>query len=1004
VDGIELHKIPQNIPKTKLSNFAILKFVQKLKMQQDYIKVRGAREHNLKNIDLDIPKNKLVVFTGLSGSGKSSLAFDTIYAEGQRRYVESLSTYARQFLGIMSKPDVDQISGLSPAISIDQKTVSHNPRSTVGTTTEIYDYLRLLFARVGHPHCPICGREIASQSHDQIVESVLKLISQTASKNALLKFFILSPVVKDRKGEFSSLFENIKAKGFQRVRIDGVVKDLNDDFVLIKTNKHTIEVIIDRIAISRKELKKLLDKKTLKLRMSDSIEQALKMSDGLVVVSEILDPGFEIPEFPKKFRDHLFSESFACPIDNIQLPEIEPRTFSFNSPHGACPACLGIGKVSKINPDLIIAPELSIKEGGIIPYSSIFEHDTWLSRLILTACEQNSIDVMAPIKSLTLEQKQILFYGTGEKVYKVEGTNRFGNVTHIWEKFDGVISDLERRYKESQSDYIKSSIEKYMIEIPCSECSGTRLKKEALAVTIDSKSISQITDMTIEESLVWIKSLESKRILSERESEIAKLILKEIESRVGFLVNVGLGYLNLARSSGTLSGGEAQRIRLASQIGSGLSGVLYVLDEPTIGLHNRDNNKLIATLKKLKELGNTVIIVEHDRDIMNASDHIIDFGPGAGKNGGAVVAEGTIEEIKKNKDSITGKYLSGKKIITFPKNSENNAKGEVLLLGASQFNLKNIDVKFPLGKFIAITGVSGSGKSTLIVETLYHAIAKKINKYHRYPGGIYKDIEGTENVDKVVLIDQSPIGRTPRSNPATYTKVFDEIRQVYANTREAKAMGFKKGRFSFNVKGGRCDTCDGQGKIKIEMQFMPDIWVDCEVCKGARYNSQTLEISYKGKSIADILSMTVAEAIEFFHIFSKITSKLETLKAVGLDYMELGQSATTLSGGEAQRVKLASELTKKATGKTVYILDEPTTGLHFYDLEKLLMVLKILVSRGNTVIVVEHNLDVIKNADWIIDLGPEGGEAGGEIVVEGSPNKIAKEKRSYTGQFLKRVI
>lgn len=972
-------------------------------MAQDFIKVRGARQHNLKNIDIDIPKNQMVVFTGVSGSGKSSLAFDTIYAEGQRRYVESLSTYARQFLGIMGKPDVDLIEGLSPAISIDQKTVSHNPRSTVGTVTEVYDYMRLLWARAGHPHCPICGREISSQSVDQIVEAVTNLINQTAKADNQARFMIFSPVIKDRRGEFNSLFENLKSKGHKKVRIDGIIHDLDEDFVLIKTNKHSIEAVIDKLSASVKDLKDEVFAKNLRARLTDSIEQALKLSDGQAVVAKILDSGFEMPEYPKKFEDHLFSEKFACPVDNINLPEIEPRMFSFNSPHGACPKCTGIGRVLKVNPDFILAPELSVLEGGIIPYASVFEHDTWLARTILTVLQENGIDPNIAIKRYAPEQKKILLEGTGSRTYRVEGKNRFGNNTSIKETWPGIAVEMEKRYSATDSDYIKMGIEKYMAEVPCSECNGARLKKEALGVTIDGKSISEVSALPVTKAIEWVEGLEANKVLSRREKEIVKLVLKEITGRLGFLVDVGLNYLTIARAANTLSGGEAQRIRLASQIGSGLTGVLYVLDEPTIGLHPRDNELLISTLKKMRDLGNTVVVVEHDKDVMRAADYIFDFGPGAGKHGGVLVAQGTPTEIEKDENSLTGKYLSGKRDIRFPISKNVDSFGRISLFGAHQFNLKDVDVSFPLGKFVSVTGVSGSGKSTLIVETLYHALAKAVNKYHRDPSGNYTRIEGGEQIDKVALIDQSPIGRTPRSNPATYTKLFDLIRDVFALTREAKTLGFKKGRFSFNVKGGRCEVCEGQGKIKIEMQFMPDIWVECEVCHGARYNNQTLEVTYKGKNIAEVLSMTVEEALEFFHVYKHITVKLETLKAVGLNYMELGQAATTLSGGEAQRVKLATELSRKATGKTVYILDEPTTGLHFADLEKLVGVLKILVERGNTVIVIEHNLDVIKNSDWIIEMGPEGGDNGGKIVATGTPKEIA-EAGTHTSKFLKREL
>jgi len=961
----------------------------------DMIKVRGARQHNLKNVDIDIPKNKLVVFTGVSGSGKSSMAFDTIYAEGQRRYVESLSTYARQFLGIMNKPDVDLIEGLSPAISIDQKTTSHNPRSTVGTVTEIYDYMRLLFARAGHPHCPVCGQEIAKQSAEQITKHIINLVSKTAKTEKQARFIIFAPLVRDRKGEFMSLFENLKSKGFRNVRIDGKIFDLNENFVLIKTNKHTIDAVVDRISISINDLKDEVFAKNFEMRISDSVEQALKFSDGQVIISRVLDKTFDMPKIPKEFEDFLYSEKFACPVHNISLPEIEPRTFSFNTPHGACPSCAGLGKILKVDPDRVLAHELSVREGGIIPYATIFEHDTWLSRLIITVLVENGISPDMPIKKYTSEQKNILLHGTGNRTYKVNGANRLGKMTYIIEKWPGVLRELEEKYRMSDSDYVKLGIEKYMQEVVCQTCLGTRLKKEALAITIDNLNISQVCDMPAKKILDWAKNLKA--------GEVADLVIKEIITRLNFLVNVGLDYLTLSRSAATLSGGEAQRIRLASQIGSGLTGVLYVLDEPTIGLHPRDNNLLIKTLKKLRDLENTVIVVEHDRDVICASDYIVEFGPGAGKHGGAVVFKGSLEEIKKDERSLTGKYLSGKREIYFTSKVLEKPSGYLKIFGARQFNLKSIDVAFPLGKFIAVAGVSGSGKSTLIVETLYHAIAKQINKYHREPAGDYTRLEGAEQIDKVILIDQSPIGRTPRSNPATYTKVFDLIRDVYAQTREAKILGFKKGRFSFNVKGGRCEVCEGQGKIKIEMQFMPDIWIDCEVCHGTRYNSQTLEVNYKGKNISDVLSLTVEEALEFFHVYKNITSKLETLKEVGLSYMELGQPATTLSGGEAQRIKLATELSKKATGKTLYILDEPTTGLHFADLEKLILVLKALVKKGNTVVVIEHNLDVIKNADWVIELGPEGGDNGGMVVAEGTPKEIAKTN-SHTGVFLRNVL
>jgi len=938
-----------------------------------FIKVRGARQHNLKNIDIDIPKNKLVVFTGVSGSGKSSLAFDTIYAEGQRRYVESLSSYARQFLGVMQKPDVDFIEGLSPAISIDQKTTSHNPRSTVGTVTEIYDYLRLLFARVGHPHCPICGREISTQSLDQIVSSVISLINDLAKREKVVKFLILSPVIKDKKGEFSALFDNLKSKGFKKARIDGLVKDLSEDIFIIKTNKHTIEIVVDRISVSVKNLRDEIFLKNLKNRLTDGIEQSIKLSDGNAVIAQVLDPGFEIPENPKKFSDTLFSERFACPIDNISFPDIEPRSFSFNSPHGACSECSGIGKILEVNPMLLFSEELSILEGGILPFSTMFERNTWYSHKIREICRQEGIALNIPIKDLAKEKTSFLK--------------------------EIISNELMRRRKESQSDYIRAEVEKFMTEIVCGECMGTRLKKESLGVTIDKKSIADVTELAISDCLVWTQNL--SKILSTKELEIGKLILKEIETRLVFLVSVGLEYLTLGRAAGSLAGGEAQRIRLASQIGSGLTGVLYVLDEPTVGLHPRDSDKLINTLKKLRDLSNSVIVVEHDKETIESADYVFDFGPGAGKHGGAVIAQGTFSEIKKDENSLTGQYLSGRRKINISVPNTKEISKEIRITGCSQFNLKNINVSFPLGKFIVITGVSGSGKSTLIVETFYHALAQRLNPQHRDTPGAFKSLEGFEEIDKVILVDQSPIGRTPRSNPATYTKVFDLIRQVFSQTKGARLRGYKEGRFSFNVKGGRCEACEGQGQIKIEMQFMPDIWVTCEVCHGKRYNAQTLEVLYNSKSIADVLSLTVSEAKEFFHAQAGIASKLETLEEVGLNYMELGQAATTLSGGEAQRVKLASELGKRATGRTFYILDEPTTGLHFADLEKLLKVLRILVSRGNTVLVIEHNLDVIKNADHIIDMGPEGGALGGRVIVQGTPKDIRMYKGSYTGHYLK---
>lgn len=985
----------------------------------DKLVIRGARQHNLKNINLELPKNKLIVFTGLSGSGKSSLAFDTIYAEGQRRYVESLSSYARQFLGVMDKPDVDSIEGLSPSISIDQKSASHNPRSTVGTVTEIYDYLRLLFARVGHPHCPVCGIEICKQSAQQIVDQILKLAASHATSK-YYRFMILSPVVRDRKGEFSGLFENLKAKGYREARIDGHFFNLNEDLFVIKTNKHSVDVVMDKISLDRKTIKA----PELRSRINDAVEQALALSEGTVVIGEIADTGFTIPDKPKKVRDHVYSEKFSCPIDNISLPEIEPRSFSFNSPHGACPTCSGIGHILTVDPDLVIRPELSITEGGILPFARMFLHDTWFSRVVTQVAEKYGINPRASLKLMNAKQKHILLYGTGAEFHRVVGDNRFGDRTTIEEAYPGVVAELKRRYIESESDFMRAEIEKYMREEICGTCDGKRLKKEALTVTIDKFTIADVTALSITDCLEWIGNLLAGEI-SQTEKVIATSIVKEIKARLMFLHAVGLDYLTLARGAATLSGGEAQRIRLASQIGSGLSGVLYVLDEPSIGLHQKDNSALIQTLKMLRDLGNTVIVVEHDRETMEEADHIVDFGPGAGEHGGQIVAQGSYASITANKHSVTGQFLSGKRKILRAQarppslrppattsscdvgrgsGVSGRGPGFLFLVGASQNNLKNIDVSFPLGEFICITGVSGSGKSTLIVDTLYRALFSHFNAFAKEKAGTHKKIEGLELIDKVILIDQSPIGRTPRSNPATYIGIFTIVRDIFAMTSESRQRGYKTGRFSFNVKGGRCETCQGEGQKKIEMQFLSDIYVTCEVCHGKRYNDETLEIHYHGKNIAQVLDMTVEEALSFFTRYPHLSEKLKTIADVGLGYIHLGQPAPTLSGGEAQRVKLATELSRRATGRTVYVLDEPTTGLHFADLEKLLHVLHRLTALGNTVIVIEHNLDVVKNADWIIDLGPEGGDRGGYIVAQGAPKDLAKVKSSYTGQFLRKIL
>ena len=950
----------------------------------DKIIIRGASEHNLKNIDLELPKNKFIIFTGVSGSGKSSLAMDTIYAEGQRRYVESLSSYARQFLGVMKKPDVESIEGLSPAIAIDQKSVSHNPRSTVGTVTEIYDFLRLLYARIGHPHCPNCGAEISQQSVDQIVDGILKYKG---------RIIIFSPVIREKKGEYSSLLANLKKQGFRKVRVDGIVRDLDEDIVLIKTNKHSIDVLVDRVVMESKVKEEEL--KSLKNRLAPSVETSLKLSNGFVIVSKVEDSSFEFPEYPKKMSDHLFSELFACPLCNISLPELEPRLFSFNSPQGACEICQGLGTQLKIDPILIYNPNLSVLEGGIFPWVHIIENrDSWTFKLLDKVSQNYEIDLRKALKDLEGKKMDILLYGVKEKI-PMGGYNA---------RFEGVIPNLERRYRETDSDYIRNEIDKYMVKEPCPKCKGNRLKEEALSVAIRGVNIIELTSLSIEEIYQWFNDLLSEKFLSNKERAISGPILKETISRVRFLIDVGLNYLSLDRGAGSLAGGEAQRIRLASQIGSGLSGVLYVLDEPSIGLHSRDHKKLILTLKKLRDLGNTIIVVEHDTQTMLESDYIVDFGPLAGDLGGKVIACGTPKQIMEASHSLTGQYLSGKKKVGehlhhIIRNAPVNTN-EIKILGCSHNNLKNIDVSFPLGNLICVTGVSGSGKSSLINETLLRQLRQELGLKNNEKPGANKGILGVENINKVIDIDQSPIGRTPRSNPATYIKVFDEIRDLFSTTPLSKMRGFKAGRFSFNVKGGRCEVCEGEGQIRIEMQFLPNVYVDCEVCNGKRYNREVLEIEYKGKTIADILDMTVLEALNFFENFPSITHKLLALRDVGLGYIKLGQPAPTLSGGEAQRVKLASELCKKQTGRTFYILDEPTTGLHFADLEHLLLVLRRLVASGNTVVIIEHNLDVIKNADYIIDLGPEGGLRGGKIIFSGPLKSLLKQGKSYTAQAL----
>ncbi|MED4602270.1 excinuclease ABC subunit UvrA [Paenibacillus validus] len=938
-------------------------------MARDNIVIKGARAHNLKNIDVTIPRDKFVVLTGLSGSGKSSLAFDTIYAEGQRRYVESLSAYARQFLGQMDKPDVDSIEGLSPAISIDQKTTSRNPRSTVGTVTEIYDYLRLLFARVGRPHCPQHGIEITSQTVEQMVDRIMEYPERT-------RLQILAPLVSGRKGEHSKLLADIQKQGFVRVRVNGEIRDLSETIELEKNKKHNIEVVVDRIVV----------KDDVQTRLADSLETALKLADGRVIV-DVMEK-----------EELLFSQNLACPECGFSIEELAPRMFSFNSPFGACPECDGLGQKMIVDPDLLVPnPKLTIEDGAFEAWAG--STSNYYPQFLAAVCEHYNIPQNVPVSELTKEQMQKLLNGTGGEKVKFKYENDFGHKKEAMVAFEGIVNNLERRYRETFSEGIREHIEQYMSAKPCAKCKGHRLKPETLAVTINGKNIAHVTSLSIGEAHEWFDSL----TLNEREMTIAHLILKEIKSRLGFLVNVGLDYLAMNRAAGTLSGGEAQRIRLATQIGSSLMGVLYILDEPSIGLHQRDNDRLIQTLEHMRDLGNTLIVVEHDEDTMLAADYIIDIGPGAGIHGGMVIAQGTPQEVMEDANSLTGQYLSGRKFI--PIAAERRKPGDKWLeiRGAKENNLRGVNVKFPLGVFSCVTGVSGSGKSTLINELLYKTLAKELNGAKVKPGE-YKEFRGLEHVDKVINIDQSPIGRTPRSNPATYTGVFDDIRDVYSNTTEAKVRGYKKGRFSFNVKGGRCEACRGDGIIKIEMHFLPDVYVPCEICKGKRYNRETLEVKYKGKSIAEVLEMTIEDACEFFKNIPRIHRKLQTLLDVGLGYMNLGQPATTLSGGEAQRVKLAAELYRRSTGKTIYILDEPTTGLHIDDIDRLLKVLHRLVENGDSVLVIEHNLDVIKTADYIIDLGPEGGSRGGMIVATGTPEDIVKVEGSYTGKYLKPIL
>lgn len=957
-------------------------------MTKNVIRVAGAREHNLKNISLDIPRDKLVVITGLSGSGKSSLAFDTIFAEGQRRYVESLSSYARQFLGQMSKPDVDYIEGLSPAVSIDQKATSHNPRSTVGTVTEIYDYLRLLYARIGIPHCPICGREVVKQSAQEIVDLIAALPVGT-------KFLVLAPVVRGRKGTYQAVFEEIRKAGFIRARVDGQVLNLEQDISLDRYKLHNIEAVVDRLIIKQSGSEE--EHNAFLSRLSDSVETALKVGEGYMVV-QVLDE--------EKGHDLFFSEHLSCSEHNISLPETEPRSFSFNTPHGACPVCQGLGVQQEIDVNLLIPDwDLSLQDGALSPseWNGPREDGGYYWQMLEAAAKAYHIDLDKPLKDLPEEKLNIILYGTQGKEVRMN-FSRENRVYEVDSAYEGVIPNMMRRFKETQSDYVRNKIATFMSDKPCTECGGARLRKESLAVTVDGVNILEVTEWPVVNSLQWVERLTSEHSpLSKKEQLISDRILKEIHDRLGFLVNVGLDYLTLQRSAATLSGGEAQRIRLATQIGSRLMGVLYVLDEPSIGLHPRDNARLLKTLMELRDIGNTVLIVEHDEETIRSADWIIDLGPGAGEKGGELVAEGTVQDILQHARSLTGAYLSRRKVVPLPKQRRNGNGNSLTVVGANQNNLKNIDVTIPLGRLVCITGVSGSGKSTLMIDILYNALARKLNRAQTNPG-VYDHIEGLENLDKIINIDQSPIGRTPRSNPGTYTGVFDEIRNLFAELPESKMRGYKSGRFSFNVKGGRCEACRGNGQIRIEMQFLPDVFVPCEVCHGSRFNRETLQVKYKGMNIAEVLDLTVDSALEFFSNIPRIVTKLKTLQEVGLGYIRVGQPATTLSGGEAQRVKLSRELSRRATGKTLYVLDEPSVGLHAADVHKLIEVLQALVDAGNSVLIIEHNLDIIKVADYIIDLGPEGGDRGGKVIAQGTPEQVCENQYSYTGQVLKEYI